>query len=98
MKTPVTFQPKSWYVNYIGIVPEKRCYELKTGETLNLRIFKADTSLVTKRLYKDVTFSGFDESIITANGTKITAVSVGETFVTAEWNGHTAEIIVKVTE
>lgn len=98
VKTPVTFQPKSWYVNYIGIVPEKRCYELKTGETINLRIYKADTSLVTKRLYKDVTFSGFDESIITANGTKITAVSVGETFVTAEWNGHTSEIIVKVTE
>lgn len=97
IKTPVKAAHKSWSINYLGIFPEQRVYELSKGETVDVEMHSADTSLDYKTIRKGVTFSGFDESIISADGTKITAVSAGETFVTAEWNGYRAEFIVRVS-
>ena len=97
IKTPVKTAHKSWSINYLGIFPEQRVYELSKGETVDVEMHSADTSLDCKKISKGVTLSGFDESIISADGTKITGVSEGETFVTAEWKGYKAEFIVRVS-
>lgn len=96
VKTPVEAAPKSWCVNYMAVIPEQRVYELGEGEKISTKFYKVDTSIKSSRIYTGITLSGYDENIISVNGTRITALNAGETFVKAEWNGHVAEFIVKV--
>lgn len=97
LKTPVETERAGWYVNYTAIVPKTRLYECSASDkSFNVKIYKIDTERNFTRVYKDVVFSNYDEEIISVNGTKITPVSVGETCVTAEWNGYTVEFLVKV--
>lgn len=98
LKTPVVPVEKSVFVNYIGIIPDSRVYEVSKGELFVPEILKADTSLTTDRVLAGIRFYGYDEEIISVTGTVLRALSPGETFVTAEWKGHTAEFIVKVSE
>ncbi len=97
VKTAVESAPKSWCVNYMAIIPSQRVYAVSSGDRINTEFFKVDTSLDYKKIYGNVTLSGYDENIISTDGTKITGISAGETFVTAEWNGYRAEFIVKVS-
>ena len=49
-----------------------------------------------KKIKKDVTFTDYDESIISFDGFKIIPKAQGETFVTVNWNGYTDVFLVRV--
>ena len=97
LKTPVVTDKSGWYVNYTCITTETRVYDCSVSDdSFDVKVYKIDTERNFKRIYKDVTFVNYDESIISVSGTHITPVSSGQTYVTAEWNGFSVEFLIKV--
>lgn len=101
IKTPVDFVKVNLFENYIGITTKSRVYELSLSDTFKSEkvvVLKADPNLDLVRIMGEVTFSDYDEEIIEIKGKRIHPKSVGKTYVTAEWEGHTVEFQVVVTE
>lgn len=101
VKTPVDFVKVGMFANYIGITTESRVYELSLSDTFNsekIMVLKADTRLELQKVREDVDFSDYDENIIEIKGKRIYPKSVGKTYVTAEWEGHSVVFQVVVTE
>lgn len=97
LKMPIVHIDPSWYVNYVGITSEEQVYEVPlSGKTTKAVILKADKDFNLKKIKKDVTFTDYDESIISFDGFRIVPEAVGETFVTVNWNGYTDTFLVKV--
>ena len=97
LKTPIVHINADWYVNYVGITSEDQVYEVPlSGKTTKVVILKADKDLNLKKIKKDVTFTDYDESIISFDGFKIVPKAQGETFVTVNWNGYSDVFLVKV--
>ena len=63
-----------------------------------INMYKADTVANTTKIYDEVIYSNYDDSVIAIDNNKIKPIAVGETYVTAEWNGFTCEFFVRVTE
>ena len=61
-------------------------------------VLKPDTRLELRKVRDDVTFNGYDKEIIEIKGKRVYPKAVGKTYVTAEWEGHTAVFQVVVTE
>ena len=101
IKTPVEFTDVSFFENYIGITTENRVYEISLSKTFNsekVMVLRADTRLELSKVRSGVTFSNYDEDIIEIKGKRIYPKAVGETYVTAEWDGHEVIFQVVVTE
>ena len=98
-KTPLTLLKKSWFINYTGIIPDNRAIEISLSDRpYKINMYKADTVANTTKIYDEVLYSKYDESVIEIEGNKIKPIAVGSTYVTAEWNGFTCEYFVRVTE
>ena len=98
-KTPLTLLKKSWFINYTGIIPDNRAIEISLSDRpYKINMYKADTVANTTKIYDEVLYSKYDESVIEIEGNKIKPIAVGSTYVTAEWNGFTCEFFVRVTE
>lgn len=97
LKTPIVPEKKTWYVNYVGITSEEQVYEvLLSGKKTKAVILKSDKDFNLKKIRNNVTFTDYDESIISFDGFKIIPKAAGETFVTVNWNGYTDVFLVKV--
>ncbi len=97
LKTPIVPEKKTWYVNYVGITSEKQVYEVPlSGKKTKVEVCKADKDFNLKKIRNNVTFTDYDESIISFDGFKIVPKGAGETFVTVNWNGYTDIFLVKV--
>ncbi len=97
LKMPITPEKKSWYVNYIGITTEQQVYEVSlTGKKTKIDVCKADKDFILKNIRCDVTFTEFDENVITFDGMKIVPKAKGETFVTVNWKGFEDDFLVRV--
>ena len=98
-KTPLTLLKKTWFTNYVGIIPDYRAVEISvTEKPYKINMYKADTVANTTKIYDEVIYSNYNESVIEIDSGKIKPVAVGGTYVTAEWNGFTCEFFVRVTE
>ena len=97
LKTPIVPEKKTWYVNYVGITSEEQVYEVPlSGKKTKAVILKSDKDFNLKKIRNNVTFTDYDESIISFDGFKIIPKAAGETFVTVNWNGYTDVFLVKV--
>ena len=97
LKTPIIPEKKTWYVNYIGITTEEQVYEVSlSGKKTKVSVCKVDKDFILKDIRCDVTFTDFDENIISFDGLKIVPKAKGETFVTVNWNGFTDDFLVRV--
>ena len=97
LKTPIIFEKKTWYVNYIGITTEEQVYEVPLeGKKTKVGVCKADKDFNLKAIRSGVEFTDFDESIISFDGFKIIPKAKGETFVTVRWNGYEDDFLVRV--
>lgn len=97
LKTPIVPEKKTWYVNYVGITSEEQVYEVPLSEKKTKAvILKSDKDFNLKKIRNNVTFTDYDESIISFDGFKIIPKAAGETFVTVNWNGYTDVFLVKV--
>lgn len=97
LKTPIVPEKKSWYVNYIGITTEEQVYEVSLdSKKVKVGVCKADKDFNLKDIRCDVTFTDYDENIISFDGMKIVPKAKGETFVKVNWNGFEDDFLVRV--
>ena len=97
LKTPIVPVKKGWYVNYVGITTADHVYEVSLADKrTKVELYKADIDFNCKKIKNDVTFTSFDESIVSFDGMKIIPKAVGETYVTVNWNGYTDLFLIKV--
>ncbi len=97
LKTPIVPEKKTWHVNYVGITSEQQIYEVPlSGKKTKAVILKSDKDFNLEKIRNNVTFTDYDESIISFDGFKIVPKAVGETFVTVNWNGYTDVFLVRV--
>lgn len=98
-KTETEFLSQSLFVDYIGITTEPHEYICSVGDNaFKVNVFKFDTLLNGRKIYSGVELSGYDPKIISVDGLRIKPIAVGQTFVTAEWQGFTVNFVVTVTE
>lgn len=99
VKTELSAIPKSWFVDYIGITTEKRVYEKSLSDrSFKVNVLKVDSDIKTSRVFCDVTFSDYDEDVISFNGNRFIPKKVGETYVTATWKEHSTVFLVRITK
>lgn len=99
LKTPIVPIKKSWYVNYVGITSEEQIYEVSlSGKKVKPVILKADIDFNLTKIRSDITYTDFDESIISFDGNKIIPLKAGETFVTVHWNGYQDTFLIRVSD
>lgn len=97
LKTPIVPEKKSWYVNYVGITSEEQVYEVQlSGKKTKVNISKVNKDFNVKKIRNGVTFTDYDENIVSFDGFKIVPKGTGETFVTVNWNGYTDVFLVRV--
>ena len=97
LKTEIVPKQKSWYVNYVGITTEEQVYEVSLSDkNEKIILWKTDSDLNSKKIKKDITYSSYDESVVSFDGLKIIPKAVGETYVTVAWNGFTDTFLVRV--
>lgn len=99
IKTAIVPAENTWYVNYVGITTTEQEYELSVSDKgTKLELYKVDKDFSCKKIRTGVTFTDYDESIISFKGLKIIPESVGETFVTVNWKGYTDSFLVRVKQ
>lgn len=97
LKTEIIPEKKTWYVNYVGITTTQQQYELSVSDkNKKLELYKVDKDFNCKNIRTDVTFTDYDENIISFKGMKIIPKAVGETFVTVNWKGFEDTFLVRV--
>lgn len=96
-----TFKPVHRGLNksYVGITTDPHTYEKSiSAGSFEVEVYKIDRWKYDKRITDDVTLTDFDSTIISVDGAKVIPKAVGETYVTASWNGHRVVFLVKITE
>lgn len=78
------------------IKAEQQVYEI--SEERNILIMGYDSDGIYFPILIGGKFSGYDESVIKMNGSRIIPVSAGTTRVWINWHGFTADCVVKVTQ
>ena len=83
----------------MGITSEEQVYEVSlTGKKVKPVILKADIDFNLTKIRSDITYTDFDESIISFDGNKIIPLKSGETFVTVHWNGYQDTFLIRVSD
>ena len=96
-KTPDTLLKPLWYNEYIGISTDPHEYILSESDFgCFVNVYKFDSTLAYEKILSGVTFSNYDENIISVSGTFIKPVSAGQTLVTATWKNHAVDFVVTV--
>ncbi len=100
LKTSIVYQNKTWYVDYVGITSADQVYEVSLSDKKQkVEILKVDKDFDYKTLKKsEVTFTDYDESVVSFDGIKIVPKAKGETYVTVNWNGFTDLFFVRVVD
>lgn len=97
LKTPITPEKKSWYVNYVGITTEKQTYEVSLdGKKTRVGVCKVDKDFSSENIRCGVTFTDYDENIVSFDGLKIVPKAKGETFVKVNWKGFTDDFLIRI--
>lgn len=97
LKTPITPEKKSWYVNYVGITTEKQTYEVSLdGKKTRVGVCKVDKDFSPENIRCGVTFTDYDENIVSFDGLKIVPKAKGETFVKVNWKGFTDDFLIRI--
>jgi hypothetical protein len=73
-------------------------YKKNVGKTFTVKFYTFDNTYAQEKVAdpSEVTFSDYDESIISIDGFEFTALKAGETTVTAEYKGLTQQISVVI--
>ncbi len=97
LKTPITPEKKSWYVNYVGITTEKQTYEVSLdGKKTRVGVCKVDKDFSLENIGCGVAFTDYDENIVSFDGLKIVPKAKGETFVKVNWKGFTDDFLIRI--
>ncbi len=81
----------------MGITTDPHLYDKKLSDgSFDVEVYKVDTWKYDTKIRKGVVLSGYDENIISVDGTKVTPKSAGETFVTATWKNHSTVFIIRI--
>ena len=99
VKTSVTDVKKSWFVDYVGITTDPRVYEKSLSDkAFKVNVMKADNDQKGSKIYFGVTFSDYDENIVSFDGKRFVPKNEGETYVTAHWQGHSTVFLIRITK
>ena len=99
VKTPVKAEFPTVFENITGISSEERVIEKNLSDgSFKIPLFKVNTAGDCKEIRKGITFDGYDENLISVDGTKIIPLSAGETVITARWENHYVDIVIRITE
>ncbi len=97
LKTEIVPETKSWYVNYVGITTGAQVYEVSLSDKkTKVEVVRTDNDFTCTKLKCGVTFTSYDENIVSFDGLKIIPKAAGETYVTVNWNGYTDLFLVRV--
>lgn len=98
-KTVTEFAKPSLFADYIGITTAPHNIEINISDRkTKIEVYKYDNTFEYEIIRKGVTFSGYDSEIIEIDGMYVKPKAVGQTFVTAAWNGFSRDFLVTVTE
>lgn len=83
--------------NYLSISDGDRVYSLKKGTVgVQLIMYKITDTNVLSRVLGYVRYYDYDKNVVKMVGNQVIPVGVGETYVTAQWNGMTTTFFVVV--
>ncbi len=99
LKTPIVPLEKTLFVDYVGITSDRQVYEVSlSGSKVKTEILKVDIDFDCTKIRSGVTFTDYDENIVSFDGFKIIPENTGETFVTVRWNGFEDTFLIRVSE
>ena len=94
------FEPVSptYRRNYVGITTDPHIYDVSLSDgDFKVEVYKIDTHKRDVRIYRNITLTDYDKSIISVDGLKITPLKKGETLVRAVWKGNETTFLVKIS-
>lgn len=99
VKTEVVDVRQNWFTDYIGITTKKRVYEENLDDgSFMVNVLKVDSDRNASKAYCNVTFDGYDESIVSFDGKRFLPKNEGETYVTAHWEGHETVFLIRIVK
>ena len=93
------FKPvsESLYTSTAGITTDPHLYEKNlTDGTFKVSVYKYDSNKDAKQVKNGISFTDFDESIISVDGDTVTPKAKGETLITAHWEDFSVTFVVKI--
>lgn len=86
-----------FFSSITGITTQNSTYDVSLSDGAFRVKFKAVNRYTMQfPLWANVKISGYDSSIISVSGKKITPLKKGSTLATAQWNGHTTSFLINV--
>lgn len=92
MDDPADYKPS------VLFLPKPHFLRLRVGETVALTLYTGNVTYTFKPVVEEVSYSDYDRSVVHIEGSQVTAVSVGYTYVRATQGENACEFLVYVTE